>query len=174
MNMHGGAGPPWPEGGGSSQNDRARRSSGNARPKPSQQPGGYNAPAVRSQASRLSPEASRRAAAYLAPQQSARAVIRRWQTFRNAAGTICGFIDVEFASGLIINGCKLMRGSAGRYWVAPPAVQQRDKDGAIRLDAGGKATWEAVVAFASREARDRFNEAVLAALRQQHPEALSS
>jgi len=167
MHSFGGAGPP--------QNDRARRSWESTRPTSvdSNRPA-YDVGNNRRQASRLSPEASRRAAAYLAPQQSARAVIRRWQTFRNAAGTICGFIDVEFGSGLIINGCKLMRGSAGRYWVAPPAVQQRDKDGAIRLDAGGKATWEAVVAFASREARDRFNECVLAALQRQHPEALSS
>jgi hypothetical protein len=110
----------------------------------------------------------------LAPRQSASTTIRRWQPYRNAAGTIYGFIDVERASGLVINGIKLMVGHAGKYWVAPPAVQQRDKDGAIRLDAGGKATWEAVVAFASREARDRFNECVLAALQRQHPEALSS
>jgi hypothetical protein len=108
----------------------------------------------------------------LAPRQSASTTIRRWQPYRNAAGTIYGFIDVELASGLVINGIKLMVGPAGKYWVAPPALQQRDADGHPLLDPSGKARWAAVIEFRDREARDRFNKTVLAALRQQHADAM--
>jgi len=166
MHSFGGAGPP--------QNDRARRSWESTRPTSvdSNRPA-YDVGNNRRQASRLSPEASRRAAAYLAPQQSARAVIRRWQPFRNAAGTVRGYLDVEFASGLVINSCKLMVGPAGKYWVATPAVLQRDADGHPLLDANNKPKWAAVVEFRDRESRDRFTDAVLAALERQHAEVLS-
>jgi hypothetical protein len=42
-----------------------------------------------------------------------------------------------------------------------------------RLDARDKAIWDPIIEFASREARDGFDECVLAARERQHPEALS-
>jgi hypothetical protein len=75
---------------------------------------GYSRRPRQPQASRLPREASRRGADYLAPRQSAGTTIRRFQPYRNAAGTVCGFFDVEFASGLVVNGCKLMIGPAGK------------------------------------------------------------
>src|SRR5262249_34065685 len=50
------------------------------------------------------------------------------------AGTMLGYLDVELPSGLIINGCKLMIGPAGKFWISPPAIQLANADGAPRLD----------------------------------------
>jgi hypothetical protein len=109
---------------------------------------------------------------YLAPRAASVAKIRRWQPFRNPAGTVLGFLSIELTSGLIINDAKLMVGPAGRHWIALPANKQIDKDGNPRLDANGKQLWSPIVEFASRDARGRFNELVLAALRRQHPGVL--
>jgi hypothetical protein len=99
--------------------------------------------------------------------------IRRWQPHRNTAGTVVGFLSTETPSGLIINDCKLMIGPAGRHWIALPAIKQLDRDGNPKLDANGKQAWSPVVEFANRQARERFQDQVLDALRRQYPEALS-
>ena len=114
----------------------------------------------------------RRGRDYLAPRPATALKIRRWQPFRNPAGTVLGFLSIELPSGLIINDAKLMVGRPGKYWVALPAIKLTGKDGNPRLDPTGSSLWNPIVAFASRDARDRFNELVLAALRRQHPGAL--
>jgi hypothetical protein len=45
--------------------------------------------------------------------------IRRFTPYRNAAGTLLGFLSIEMPSGLILNDAKLMIGPAGKRWVAP-------------------------------------------------------
>ena len=100
------------------------------------------------------------------------AKIKRWQPARNAAGTVLGYLDVELPSGMVINGSKLMVGPNGKHWVAMPSERQLDRDGNRRLDANGKQLWSPIVEFATRDARVRFNELILAALRRQHPGAL--
>src|SRR6516162_2987052 len=105
------------------------------------------------------------------PPSRSEVVIRRWQPFRNSTGTVLGFFSIELPSGLIINDAKLMVGRAGKYWVALPAIKLTGKDGNPRLDPTGSSLWNPIVAFASRDARDRFNELVLTALRRQHPGA---
>lgn len=112
-----------------------------------------------------------RAGTYHAPRQALGAKIRRWQPFRNPAGTILGYLDIELPSGMITNSCKLMVGQNGKPWVAMPSERQLDRDGNPRLDTNGKQLWTSIIGFASRAARDRFNELVLAALQHQHPDA---
>jgi hypothetical protein len=114
---------------------------------------------------------TRRGRDYLAPRH-APVKIRRWQPFRNPAGTVLGFLSIELPSGLIINDAKLMIGQAGKHWIALPAIKQTGKDGEPRLDANGKQLWSLIVEFATRDARVRFNELILAALRRQHPGVL--
>jgi hypothetical protein len=97
------------------------------------------------------------------------ATIRSWRPFRNPAGTILGFLSIELPSGLIINDAKLMIGPAGKHWIALPAIKQTGKDGEPRLDDNGKQLWSPIVEIASRDARDRFNELILEALRRQYP-----
>jgi hypothetical protein len=99
------------------------------------------------------------------------AKIRRWQPHRNPAGTVLGYLDVQLPSGMIVNGCKLMVGPAGKHWIAPPSQQQTNKDGSPKLDPNGKPIWSQTVEFVDRAASDRFRDLVLDALRRDYPEA---
>jgi hypothetical protein len=83
-----------------------------------------------------------------------------------------GYLDPQLPSGMIINGCKLMRGPNGKHWIALPGIKQFDQNGEPVLDAKGKQIWSPVVEFADRSSRERFNTLILDALRRQHPDAL--
>lgn len=98
--------------------------------------------------------------------------IRRWQPYRNSAGTMCGYLDVQLPSGMIVNGCKLMVGPNGKFWVAMPSQKQLDREGRPRLGASGKPTYNQIIEFVDRAAADRFRDLVLDALRREHPDAL--
>jgi hypothetical protein len=102
---------------------------------------------------------------------TAAAKIRRWQQYRNAAGTMLGYLSAEMPSGMIINDLKLMRGPEGKFWIAMPAVKQVGKDSKPRLDASGKAVWTQFVEFSNSVARQQFSNLILDALRERHPEA---
>src|SRR6516165_3898193 len=94
---------------------------------------------------------------FLSPQRKApSARIRRWQPFRNPAGSMRGFVSVELPSGLIVNDVKLMIGPGGKYWIATPAIKRTTEGGEPKFDARGKPVWSPIVEFASREARDKF------------------
>jgi DNA-binding cell septation regulator SpoVG len=97
--------------------------------------------------------------------------ILRFTPYRNPSGTMAGFVSVELPSGQIIHSLKLMRGPAGRFWIATPDQKRRDDNDRPVLDERGKPIWDPIIEFADRAARDRFNEVVLTALRQAHPEA---
>jgi hypothetical protein len=126
-----------------------------------------------------SPAEAQRSNACLAPQRSegagkpAVAKIRRWQPYRNSAGTMLGYLDVQLPSGMILNGCKLMVGANSKLWIATPSEKAANKDGSPRLDPKGKQVWAQTVEFVDRPATDRFRDLVLNALRRTHPEALS-
>jgi hypothetical protein len=49
-----------------------------------------------------------------------------------------------------------------------------NRDGQQMTDQNGKLMWLPIISFTSREVRDRLNTAILDALHQSHPEALSS
>jgi DNA-binding cell septation regulator SpoVG len=106
-----------------------------------------------------------------APDRAPVAKIRRWTPLRTPAGTILGYVDVELPSGMIVNGCKLMVGPNGRHWVALPSQKQTNRDGTPRLDTAGKQTWADIIEFVGRDAREKFQNLVLEALRRAHPEA---
>jgi DNA-binding cell septation regulator SpoVG len=97
--------------------------------------------------------------------------IRRWQPYRNAAGTLLGYLDVELPSGMVINGCKLMIGSSGKRWVAMPSERHLDRDGKPRLSPDGKPLWSPIVEFVDKATRDSFCAQTLAALQRDHPNA---
>lgn len=99
--------------------------------------------------------------------------IRRWQPFRNQAGTMLGYVDVQLPSGMIINGCKLMVGPNGKHWIATPSEKATNKDGSPKLNAAGKQVWVQTVDFVDSGARNRFCDLILEALRREHPDALN-
>lgn len=60
-----------------------------------------------------------------------------------------------------------------RLWLAAPAQKQLDRDGQPRLDANGRPVYRALIEFRNRRIAERFNAAVLDALRREHPYALA-
>jgi hypothetical protein len=117
---------------------------------------------------------TQRGNAYLAPRLAAAARIRQWRPLRNASGSMFGYLYVELPIVMIIYGCNLMIGPKGSHWIALPAARQTNPDGTPRLDAAGKQAWQSIVDFASREARDKFRDLVLEAMRRAHPELFES
>jgi DNA-binding cell septation regulator SpoVG len=97
------------------------------------------------------------------------AKILRLTPYRNAAGTMAGFISAGLPSGMVVHGLKLMVGPQGKFWIATPDQKRRDQDDQVVLDARGKAIWDAVIEFRDRNSRDKFNETDLEALRRDIP-----
>jgi hypothetical protein len=98
------------------------------------------------------------------------AKILRFRACLNAAGTLLGFFSAELPSGQIINSFKLMRGPRGVLWIAMPDSKRRGPDDRLILDDRGRPIYDAVIEFRDRDARDRFNALLLAALLRAHPE----
>jgi hypothetical protein len=73
--------------------------------------------------------------------------------------TLMGFIDIEAPSGLIIHGCTLHQKNGSR-WVGLPSKQFKKDD--------GSSGWTPVIEFATRDAADRFRDAVLEAFDNFH------
>ena len=53
--------------------------------------------------------------------------LKKWVPHRS--GPMLGFVDVQLASGLIVNGLRLMTGKNG-LWIALPATKRVDQAGA--------------------------------------------
>jgi hypothetical protein len=62
----------------------------------------------------------------------------------------------------------------GSRWAAPPARPQISKDGAvIRDDTTGKIAYAPIIEFGSRNSRDEFSKAVIAAVLARVPGAFA-
>jgi hypothetical protein len=48
--------------------------------------------------------------------------IRKWTPYRNPAGTMDGYLDIELPSGMRLFGCKLMVGPKGARWIGAGGV----------------------------------------------------
>jgi DNA-binding cell septation regulator SpoVG len=120
-----------------------------------------------------SPAAISRGNQMLSPELSKPSGAKILRFTPHQAGSMRGFLSVELPSGMVVNDLKLMIGPTGKPWLAMPSQKQVDRDGTPRLDANGKQTYTQFVEFANRSAADRFRHLVLAAFRQQHPEALA-
>jgi DNA-binding cell septation regulator SpoVG len=79
------------------------------------------------------------------------------------SGSMLAFLSVELASGIIVNGLRLMTRMHGP-WIAMPSQK--------RLDAGGKSIYSPILEFRDRATADRFNAMVIDLIRRQRPEAL--
>ena len=80
--------------------------------------------------------------------------------------TLKGFVTLSLEpSGIVLHDCTLHRTADGREWIGLPGKPQIDIDGRQRRDpVTGKPLYTAVVEVVGREARDRFQEAALAAV----------
>jgi hypothetical protein len=91
-----------------------------------------------------------------------------WKPVPN--GVRRGFATVALPGGLIIHDVVICA-AGGRTWALPPGRPQAGPDGRVLTDEAGKRLYTPVIGFETDEARRAWSEAILAALRQAHPEA---
>jgi DNA-binding cell septation regulator SpoVG len=87
------------------------------------------------------------------------------------SGSMLAFLSVELASGMIVNGLRLMTGTHGP-WIAMPSQKLLDRDGKPRLDGGDKSIYSPILEFRDHATADRFAAMVIEVVRRQRPEAL--
>jgi hypothetical protein len=90
------------------------------------------------------------------------------------SGTLRGFFTTNLASGLVLRELMLHERD-GRWWVSFPSKPMVGADGVALRDERGKLRYGApLIEFTSPQARSRFIEQVLAALRLALPQAFAA
>jgi hypothetical protein len=98
-----------------------------------------------------------------------RCQIVEWRPKRK--GARASFVTAHFPGlHMTFSGCAAFE-KGTRRWVQPPSRPLQGDDGKPLLDADGKPRWAPLIKFTSREASDRFSDAVISALLRQHPDA---
>jgi hypothetical protein len=89
-------------------------------------------------------------------------------------GTLLGFAQVAFASGMIIGEIGVHR-QGNTYWAAPPArLRLRDGSSEPMRGDNGKLLWSNdLIGFESPEARRRWSDLVMEAIRRDRPGLLT-
>ncbi len=98
-------------------------------------------------------------------------IILSWKPLATA-GALLGFCDARLPSGMVLHEIAIMRGSDGTPWASAPSKPMLDRNGCAVTDGAGKRRYVAVVSFSDVPTKRRFSDAVIAALRLAHPEAL--
>jgi DNA-binding cell septation regulator SpoVG len=96
--------------------------------------------------------------------------ISDWKPLRK--GALRGFCTATLPSGMVIYEISVLV-SNGKPWCSPPSKPMIDRDGRAMLDDAGKRRYSKIIEFTTKDTRDRFSDAVIAALVAAHPEALS-
>jgi hypothetical protein len=99
------------------------------------------------------------------------AVIEDFRALRR--NSLRGFVRVKLPSGMVLHDVAIHAGSDNKAWAAPSSKPMIDREGHVLRDTEGKIRYVPVVAFASKEDRDRFSGVVVAAVLEAHPEALT-
>ena len=90
------------------------------------------------------------------------------------SGTLRGFFSASLPSGLELHELMLHHRD-GSWWLSFPAKPLLGADGAALRDDSGKIRYSSpLVSFTNRQARDRFTEQVLAALRLAQPQVFAA
>ncbi len=87
--------------------------------------------------------------------------------------TLRGFAKVRLASGMIVHDVAIHVGGDNKAWASPPSKPMIDREGHALRDAEGKVRYVPIIAFSTKEHRDRFSTLVVDAVRETHPEALT-
>lgn len=114
----------------------------------------------------------------LAPRSSTSAVSRPASSVRrptpcrllewkpvNDNVSLVGRCTVCFSGGWIVSGVPIFRRADGSLSPGTPSVPLLDANGLQLRDEHGKRAYAAIIKFESREARDRWDDAILTALR---------
>jgi hypothetical protein len=90
------------------------------------------------------------------------------------SGTLRGFFTTHLPSGLTLHELMLHERD-GRWWISFPSRPMLGADGAALRDERGKVRYGApLIEFTGTQARSRFIEQVLEALRQAHPQMFAA
>lgn len=87
------------------------------------------------------------------------------------SNSLLGFATIEFPSKIVIGEIPVLR-SGDRFWAAPPGRPKIDREGRAILKANGKQDYAALIWFSDKEAKRRWEEGVVEAVREAYPEAL--
>lgn len=85
-------------------------------------------------------------------------------------GALRGFATVKLPGGLTIADCPVCI-SRGKTWASLPAKPLLDRDGR-HAELDGKKRYAAILSWGDRATADAWSAAVVALVRQAHPEAL--
>jgi hypothetical protein len=90
------------------------------------------------------------------------------------SGTLRGFFSASLPSGLVLHECMLHERD-GAWWISFPSKPMLGADGVALRDDGGKVRYSApLISFVSRQAKDRFTNQMLAALRLAQPQVFAA
>ena len=87
-------------------------------------------------------------------------------------GTLKGYATVEMPSGMVMHDCPVFRSEDGQ-WSSIPASKPLVGAGGVSRDKTGKARFIPIITFTTKQHRDRWSGAVVAALRAARPEVFS-
>jgi hypothetical protein len=85
------------------------------------------------------------------------------------AGALVGFADVHLPSGMVLHRCSIFARD-DKAWASPPSKQVVGRDGCVQRTGDGKARYEPTVSFKDRWRQQTWSDAVIEALRAEHPE----
>lgn len=88
------------------------------------------------------------------------------------SGSLVGFCDVAFPSGLVFRNVAVFERKDGGHTTAPPARPRLDSEGRALRGEGGKVLYEPIIGFVDDGARLRWSATVIAALEERFPEML--
>ena len=90
---------------------------------------------------------------------------------RMRKGCLFGFAKIGMPSGMIVSDVTILTGERGP-WASPPSKPTILTDGTVAKDDPGKIRYVPIIEFVSRDVRQKFSDAVIAAVRATHSEAL--
>jgi hypothetical protein len=97
--------------------------------------------------------------------------ITNWKA--RSSGSLVGFFTAGLPSGLVLNELMLHHRD-GRFWISFPSKPMIKQDGSALRDERGKVRYGApLIECANPQARNRFSEQVLTALRGALPEVFA-
>jgi hypothetical protein len=100
-----------------------------------------------------------------------RTVVLDWRPLRRSS--LRSFCRIRFPSGIEIADIGVHQAES-KIWASPPGKPMIDRDGAALRDEDGKVRYSAIVSFMTHGVRSRWSHAVIAALRDVHPEAFDA
>jgi hypothetical protein len=88
-----------------------------------------------------------------------------WKPFPK--GALCGFASIRLGRTLVIHDVPVLQ-SHGRAWAGLPGKPLIGTDGIGLRDEKGRQRYARMLEWTNRQASDRFSEAVVSAVRQEH------